>query len=76
MLWVTSAEVHVVSDEDRVALPDRPLTWQKENGAYVGWLLPGAVAGTGKGRRETAAGSARLLSHDRERQAHLRFELG
>lgn len=44
MLWVTAGEVHVDVTTSR---PPRPLTWQKQDGKYVGWLLPGAVPGAG-----------------------------
>lgn len=39
-LWVTASEAHIPSDTTRVTRPDRPTDWQKEDGAYVGWLLP------------------------------------
>lgn len=42
VLWVTSGEVRTPADRRRVTRPARPVNWEKENGAYVGWLLPGA----------------------------------
>jgi hypothetical protein len=47
-LWITPTEVHV---ECRTPRPERALTWDKEGGKYVGWLLPGAERGTGGGAR-------------------------
>ncbi len=49
MVWVTAGDVHIAADTPR---PSRPTTWQKAGGSYVGWLLPGAHAGTGGGLRE------------------------
>jgi hypothetical protein len=57
-LWVTASEVHIPSDTARVMRPGRPVDWQKEDGAYVGWLLPGAERGTGGGRRESEVATA------------------
>lgn len=48
LLWITNSEVHVKADGP-VTLPDRPTTWSKQDGGYVGWLLPGAEAGSGGG---------------------------
>jgi hypothetical protein len=53
VLWVTASEVHIVSDTSRVRRPTRSVNWQKEDGAYVGWLLPGAERGTGGGPRNS-----------------------
>ena len=50
VLWITNTEVHVLADEAIVRRPDRTTTWQKEAGKYIGWLLPGAVAGEGGAR--------------------------
>ena len=55
VLWVTSSEVHIPADRGRVQRPARAVNWQKEGGARVGWLLPGAERGTGGGRREPEA---------------------
>ncbi len=55
LLWVTVSEVHVFADETLVKHPQRPVNWQKEEGVYVGWMLPGALAGTGGGARKTEA---------------------
>jgi hypothetical protein len=53
VLWVTASEVHIPSDTSRVRRPKRSVDWQKEEGAYVGWLLPGAERGTGGGPRNS-----------------------
>ena len=45
-LWITSSEVHVAEGTPR---PDSRVTWRKQGGAYVGWLLPGAESGSGGG---------------------------
>jgi hypothetical protein len=45
-MWISTSEVHVAAWTSR---PDRPLTWQTEDRAYVGWLLPGAEARSGGG---------------------------
>lgn len=50
MLWVTVGEVHIDVSTPR---PARSITWQKQGGQYVGWLLPGADAGTGGGTKKT-----------------------
>jgi len=50
MLWVTASEVHVAAGTPR---PARALNWEKQDGAYVGWLLPGAEAGSGGGTKKT-----------------------
>lgn len=50
VLWVTVANVHIPMDRGPVQ-PERPLTWSKEAGAFVGWLLPGAESGSGGGGR-------------------------
>ena len=54
LLWITNTELHVMADSAIAALPDRPLSWEKQGGRYVGWLLPGASSGTGGGKRNTA----------------------
>lgn len=41
VLWVNSASVSILADDD-IAQPARPLTWSKQEGAIVGWLLPAA----------------------------------
>lgn len=46
MLWVTPIDVHVDVDTPK---PDRKTNWEKQDGQYVGWLLPGANAGAGGG---------------------------
>jgi hypothetical protein len=48
MLWVTSTDVHIERDTRR---PERAHDWDKQDGKYIGWLLPGAERGTGGGRR-------------------------
>ena len=52
VLWVTPSEVHIPAERGRVTRPPRPVNWEKEDGAYVGWRLPGAERGTGGGRRK------------------------
>lgn len=47
MLWVTPGDVHIEASTPR---PARPPNWQKQDGKYIGWLLPGANAGTGGGQ--------------------------
>ena len=49
MLWITAGEAHIAADTAR---PERALTWSKQDGAYVGWLLPGADGGTGGGPKK------------------------
>jgi hypothetical protein len=49
MLWVTPGDVHIEASTSR---PARSPNWQKQNGKYIGWLLPGANAGTGGGVKE------------------------
>ncbi len=51
LLWITATEVHIPSDETKVKRPTRSINWDKQNGAYVGWLLPGAERGAGGGKR-------------------------
>lgn len=48
LLWITNVGVHIKTDGPVVPLP-RPTTYEKQGGDYVGWLLPGAEAGTGGG---------------------------
>ncbi|MCU1498531.1 MAG: hypothetical protein JWM47_2484 [Acidimicrobiales bacterium] len=48
LLWITTIGVHIKRDGPVLPLP-RPLTYQKQDGDYVGWLLPGAEAGAGGG---------------------------
>lgn len=52
LLWITNSEVHVKADGP-VVLLNRPTTWSKQEGEYVGWLLPGAEAGSGGGPKRT-----------------------
>lgn len=40
VLWVTTIKVHI--DLEKVTQPDEPATWDKKDGRYVGWKLPGA----------------------------------
>jgi hypothetical protein len=44
MLWVTPAAVHIDASTPR---PARAPTLTKQDGKYIGWLLPGAIVGTG-----------------------------
>ncbi len=48
-LWINAGELHVMKDEKAVRRPARPLTYSKQDGDYVGWLLPGGQGGTGGG---------------------------
>ncbi len=54
-LWITAGDVHVHPSTE---LPDRARTYSKGDGVYVGWLLPGAEAGTGGGRPKTQVKTA------------------
>jgi hypothetical protein len=49
--WVWPNRVNIKTGA--VTLPDRPIDWVGADG-NVGWLLPGAVAGTGGGPRHTS----------------------
>lgn len=59
VLWVAPGDVHVPADRIRVTRPTRSLNWEKDNGAHVGWLLPGAERGTGGGRRQPDVATVR-----------------
>lgn len=52
VLWITSATVYVPVDKG-IGRPARALTWRKQGGTHVGWLLPGAEAGRGGGPRQS-----------------------
>lgn len=49
-LWINPGEIHISSDEARTKRPERQLTYSKQDGAYVGWLLPGGQMGSGGGQ--------------------------
>lgn len=49
-LWIGTNNVHVSTATAGIRLPPRTRTYSKQNGA-IGWLLPGASAGSGGGRR-------------------------
>jgi hypothetical protein len=51
LLWITNAGVHLKRGGPVDLLP-RAITYQKQDGDYVGWLLPGAEAGVGGGTRQ------------------------
>lgn len=55
LLWITTGAVHIKRNGP-VIQRLRPFNYQKADGDHVGWLLPGAEAGTGGGpkRREVA----------------------
>lgn len=55
-LWITSAEVHIAATTAR---PKLPLTWSKQDGDYVGWLLPGAESGSGGGPQKAKVAETR-----------------
>ena len=42
VLWVTPRKVHIPAARGNVTRPTRPVTWEKDDGEYVGWLLPEA----------------------------------
>jgi hypothetical protein len=50
LLWITNVGVHLKRDGPVTPLA-RPITYEKQDGDYIGWLLPGAEAGTGGGAR-------------------------
>ncbi len=50
-LWITAGHVHVAAESTTVIRSARPVNWEKADGRYVGWLLPGAAAGDGGGKR-------------------------
>ncbi len=52
VLWVNSATVSILAEEE-IVRPARSLTWSKQRGAIVGWLLPGAESGRGGGPRQS-----------------------
>lgn len=52
LMWINAGELHVISEPSIVALPARPVTYRKQDGDLVGWLLPGAEAGAGGGPRK------------------------
>ena len=52
-LWIGPNNVHVAPASTGVVLPPRATTYSKQNGA-VGWLLPGAITGSGGGPRSPA----------------------
>lgn len=49
LLWIHSAAV-VIKRDGPVTPLERPTNYRKQDGDYVGWLLPGAEAGVGGGR--------------------------
>ena len=55
LAWITAGALHIKRDGPVVPLT-RPFTYQKADGDYAGWLLPGAEPGSGGGpkRREVA----------------------
>lgn len=55
VMWIRSHEVHIPADESVVARPARAITYQRSDGDYVGWLLPGGEMGTGGGPQTQAA---------------------
>lgn len=40
LMWINAGELHVISEPSIVALPARPVTYRKQDGDLVGWLLP------------------------------------
>lgn len=44
LLWIGPGHVHIRADGP-VIRPDRPIDWRKAEGEWVGWTLPGFVAG-------------------------------
>ena len=54
MMWVGPGQIHIKSTTPR---PSRAITWTKAGGNEVGWLLPGAVAGSGGGPATTVVAS-------------------
>lgn len=51
LLWITNVGLHVKRGGPVKPL-SRPITYQKQDGDYIGWLLPGAEAGLGGGTRQ------------------------
>ena len=52
VLWVNAATVSILAEEE-IDRPTRALTWSKQDGLIVGWLLPGAESGRGGGPRQS-----------------------
>lgn len=50
LAMIAENEVHIAKVTPR---PSRTLTWNKQVGEYVGWLLPGAESGSGGGSKHT-----------------------
>jgi hypothetical protein len=59
VLWITPTNVHIQADSPLVRRPSCTVTWRDHDGACVGWLLPGADAGTGGGRSRPKAAKVR-----------------
>lgn len=58
VLWINQATVSIRADGG-IARPTRALTWNKQEGQIIGWLLPGAESGRGGGRRQSPIAEVR-----------------
>ena len=53
-VWITNVDVHIQTGSDVAPPSDLNYTWEKQEGAYRGWLLPGAVQTDGGGSAPAA----------------------
>jgi hypothetical protein len=57
LLWITTVGVHIKRNGLVRPLP-RSFTYEKQDGDYVGWLLPGAEPGGGGGTKRPEVATA------------------